>query len=100
MIKIYTFPTAQNEGEIIQYMGITGAKGTNCSKIEDLIKYVKLKIPAEEQKEAYVLSFKDAIPQWKEAGFKIPEYNGTPLHIANNAGLDLLKGKTVIVAGK
>lgn len=99
-IPLVEFPLARNEGEIIQYMGITGAKGTNCSKIEDLIKYVKMKIPEEEQKEAYVLSFKDAIPQWQAAGFKIPEYNGTPLHIANNAGLDLLKGKIVIVAGK
>ena len=99
-IPLIEFPLARNEGEIIQYMGITGAKGNDCSKVPDLIKFVKSKVPEEEQKEAYVLSFKDAIPQWKEAGFKIPEYNGTPLHIANNAGLDLLKGKIVIVAGK
>ena len=99
-IPLVEFPLARNKGEIIQYLGITGAKGNDCSKVPDLIKFVKSKVPEEEQKEAYVLSFKDAIPQWKEAGFKIPEYNGTPLHIANNAGLDLLKGKIVIVAGK
>lgn len=99
-IPLVEFPLARNKGEIIQYLGITGAKGNDCSKVPDLIKFVKSKVPEEEQKEAYVLSFKDAIPQWKEAGFKIPEYNGTPLHIANNAGLDTLKGKIVIVAGK
>ena len=99
-IPLVEFPLARNEGEIIQYMGITGAKGADCDRVPDLIKFVKMKIPEKEQKEAYVLSFKDAIPQWKAAGFKIPEYNGTPLHIANNAGLDLLKGKIVIVAGK
>jgi len=99
-IPLIEFPLARNEGEIIQYMGITGAKGNDCSKVPDLIEFVKKKVPEEEQKEAYVLSFKDAIPQWKAAGFKIPEYNGTPLHIANNAGLDMLKGKIVIVAGK
>lgn len=104
-IELYEFPLARNEGQIIQFMGISGAKGgKGDSKIEDLIKYVKMKIPEEEQKTAYVLSFKDAIPQWEEAGFRIPYKmeNGksTPLHLANNAGLDLLKGETVIVAGK
>lgn len=99
-IEMFEFPLARNEGQIIQFMGVSGAKGNNCSKVEDLIKYVKMKIPAEEQEKAFVLSFKDAIPQWRAAGFKIPEYNGTPLHIANNAGLDLLKGEIVIVAGK
>ncbi len=99
-INVFQFPLAQNEGQIIQLMGITGAKGNECSRVSDIIKYVKANIPEEEQKKAYVLSFKDAIPLWERAGFKIPEYNGTKLHIANNAGLDLLKGEIVIVAGK
>lgn len=103
-IDLFEFPLARNEGKIIQFMGISGAKGTNCSKVEDLIKYVKMKIPDEEQKTAYVLSFKDAIGKWEKAGFRIPykleDGEKTPLHLANNAGLDLLKGETVIVAGK
>ena len=99
-IEVYQFPLARNEGEIIQLMGITGAKGNECSRVADIIKYVKANVPEEEQKQAYVLSFKDAIPLWEQEGFKIPEYNGTKLHIANNAGLDLLKGEIVIVGGK
>lgn len=99
-IEVYQFPLARNEGEIIQLMGITGAKGNECSRVADIIKYVKANVPEEEQKRAYVLSFKDAIPMWEQAGFRIPEYNGTKLHIANNAGLDLLKGEIVIVGGK
>ena len=103
-IELYEFPLARNEGQIIQFMGVSGAKGVNNSKIDDLIKYVKMKIPEEEWKTAYVLSFKDSIAQWKAAGFKIPYKieNGErkDIHLANNAGLDLLKGETVIVAGK
>lgn len=103
-IELYEFPLARNEGQIIQFMGISGAKGVNNSKIDELIKYVKMKIPEEEQKTAYVLSFKDSIAQWKAAGFNIPYKieNGErkDIHLANNAGLDLLKGETVIVAGK
>ena len=99
-IDLFQFPLAQNEGQIIQLMGITGGKGNECSRVGDIIKYVKANVPEEEQKRAYVLSFKDAIPMWEQAGFRIPEYNGTKLHLANNAGLDLLKGEIVIVGGK
>lgn len=99
-IKEYNFPKAKNEGKIIQLMGITGAKGNDCSRVGEIIKYVKANIPEEEQKIAYVLSFKDAIGKWEQAGFRIPEYNGEKLHISNNSGLDLLKGEVVIVAGK
>jgi hypothetical protein len=65
-----------------------------------MIKYVKRKIPPEEIEKAYVLTFKDAIKDWIEEGFNIPVYNGEAIHIANNSGMDLLKGKIVIVAGK
>lgn len=99
-ISIYQFPLAKNKGEIIQYTAPSGARGRGNEKLESLIKYVKKKIPPEEIERAFVLSFKDAIPLWESHGFKIPEYNGTKLHLANNAGLDLLKGQIVIVAGK
>lgn len=103
-IEMYSFPLARNEGQIIQLMGITGAKGNGASKVADIIKYVKANIPVEEQKKAYVLSFKDTEKQWIDAGFKIPykENNGKIeyLHLSNNSGLDLLKGEIVIVAGK
>jgi len=100
-VGLYSFPMAENRGQIIQYLGMTGAKGRNNERIPELIAYVKKKLPPEELDKAFVLSFKDSIPLWREAGFNIPEgRDGTALHLANNAGLDLLKGKTVIVAGK
>ena len=103
-IELFKFPLANNKGQIIQFMGTTGARGTNNSKVEDLIAYVKMKIPEEERKTAYVLSFKDSEEAWEREGFLIPykTENGkkVPINLSNNAGLDFLKGKTVIVAGK
>jgi hypothetical protein len=61
---------------------------------------VKEKIPKEEWELAYVLTYKDNERIWKDAGFKIPYYNGNLVHISNSAGMDFMKGKIVIVAGK
>lgn len=104
-IDTYEFPKGMNKGEIVQYIGITGAKGNNCSNIENLIKYVDSKIPPDIKESAFVLSFKDSIQNWKDAGYRIPytqDENGeqTAIHLANSAGLDFLKGQTVIVVGK
>ena len=104
-IETYEFPKGINKGEIVQYIDITGAKGNNCSNIENLIKYVDSKITPEIKESAYVLSFKDAIPLWESAGYRVPyaqDKDGTltPIHLANSAGLDFLKGQTVIVVGK
>lgn len=99
-IRVEVFPLAENKGKIIQYEGMTGSKGKDCGNVGELISYVVEKVPEDERQRAKVLSFKDAIPYWEDAGFQIAEYNGTKLHIANNAGLDLLKGQIVIVAGK
>lgn len=100
-ISVFEFPLAKNRGEIIQYTAPSGAKGRGVEKLENLIKYVKKKIPPEEIEKAFVLSFKDAIPLWEKHGFRIPKTStGEALHLANNAGLDLLKGQIVIVAGK
>ena len=104
VIKLYAFPYAKNKGQIIQLMGITGGKGINGSNTQKIIDYVKHNVPIEEQEQAYVLTFKDSIKQWKDAGFKIPSVieDGEEkyLHLSNNSGLDSLKGKIVIVAGK
>lgn len=105
VIKVYSFPLAQNKGTIIQYTGISGAKGNDLEHIDEIIKYVKSKLTEEEIRDSYVLSFRDAADKWKEAGFNIQYIKNVkgedvPLHLANNAGLDLLKGKSIIVAGK
>ena len=104
-ISVYEFPLTKNKGSIIQYTGISGAKGSGLEKLEDIISFVKSKLTKEQIENSIVLSFKDAAKDWVKAGFNIiyikdSEGNIVPLHLANNAGLDLLKGKSIIVAGK
>ena len=104
-IDKFQFPRGINEGKIIQYLGITGAKGQNCSNVENIIEFVESKLSQDVKESTYVLSFKDAVPYWRKAGYTVPstmDEGGkiTDLHLANCAGLDLLKGKNVIVAGK
>ena len=59
-------------------------------------------MPQEVIDNSYLVSFKDTGADWKEWGFKVAEIDdsGEQLHFLNNAGLDCLKGKTLIVAGK
>ena len=103
LIENEHFDRAINYGVIIQYSGLTAAKGTKETQEDNaikLIKYVKEKIPEDECRQAYVLTYKDTMEIWERNGFKIPMYNGNKVHIANSAGMDFLKGKIVIVAGK
>lgn len=91
---------SENKGKIIQYLGITGAKGTGGAKVKDLIKFAAKNID-EDPTETYVISFKESVEEWVAAGYKILEYDdGKYMHLSHNAGVDALKGKTVIVAGK
>ncbi len=92
-----TFPLAKNRGQIVQYLGCSGAK---CSS-DDLKDYILSKIPPEELDKAYCLTFKSLThdASWRSC-FRFPEIDGDTLHLANNAGIDMLKGATVIVAGK
>ena len=105
VIKVYSFPLAQNKGTIIQYTGISGAKGNDGEHIDEIIEFVKSKLTEEEIKNSIVLSFKNAAKDWEKAGFNVVYIKNVkgedvPLHLANNAGLDFLKGKSIIVAGK
>ena len=101
-IEYIEAPLAENKGRIIQYTGKTGAKGLNFSKGKDLADYIKQCLPQEIIDNSYLVSFKDTGADWKEWGFKVAEIDdsGEQLHFLNNAGLDCLKGKTLIVAGK
>ena len=96
---------AKNTGEIIQYLGQTGAKGKDCEKVDELIEYIKSSLPEEEWKDAYVISFKASADKWKDAGFKLIEIideegRSIPVHLGNNCGLNMVSGKHIIVAGK
>lgn len=101
-IDVYEFPIAENKGKIIQYEKETGAKtdGDGRLKVAPLIKYIKEKLTEKQIKESYVLTFEAFINDFRKAGFNIPRYNLDDLHIANNAGLDVLKGKNIIIAAK
>ena len=103
--EVVQTPLCENKGKIVQYLGVSGAKGKDMANVDELISYVKSKIPEEEREKAYVISFKKSIPQWIDAGFRTFEIQAedgtyTPMHLANNAGIDALKGKTCIIAGK
>lgn len=100
-IRIHTFPLAENAGRVIQYLGTTGAKGNkDCDKVPALIDYVKKKLTQEEINNSWVISFMGAVDMWEDAGFRVPTFDGDPIHPHNNSGLDFLKGENVIVAGK
>lgn len=100
-IPVQKYEQAANKGQVIQYRYHSGAKGNDCERVPDLIETVKRTLPEDIIKSAYVLSFKDSIPMWENAGFKIKySADDVPIHLANNAGLDLLKGETCIIAGK
>lgn len=46
------------------------------------------------------ISFKKSVGKWRELGFKVYTEDYIDIHLANNAGLDCLKGKNLIIAGK
>lgn len=98
-------PRAINKGKIIQYLGLSGAKGRDCEKVDDMIAYANAVLPEDVKREAIVLTFKGATQKWRDAGYTVYEAQDSDgrfvdVHLANNAGLDGMKGKKVIVAGK
>lgn len=93
-------PMAANKGRVVQFMGKSGAKGARCERIPELAGYVRKCLTPEQIENSCVISFKDSMKQWEELGFNVLRHGDGYLHLANNAGLDFLKGKSVIVAGK
>lgn len=103
-ISVVEAPLATNEGRIIQYRGVSGAKGINGDKLPVLAGYIKSKLPQETIDNSCILTFKCRTKEendfWIDAGFRLAEQDGTQIHLANNSGLDCLKGRQIIVAGK
>ena len=93
-------PMAANKGRIVQYLGMSGAKGRGCEKIPALAEYIRSRLTKEQIDDSYVISFKESADTWRELGFNVYTNDDIDIHLANNAGLDCLKGKKVIVAGK
>lgn len=95
-----TFPIAKNKGKIIQYMGISGAKGNDCSKVEKTIAYVKAKLSEEVIASSILLTYDSCADLWGEAGFKLERMNRDIVHLQNCSGTDIFKGRSIIVVGK
>ena len=93
-------PYCRNTGRIIQYRGISGARGIQNDKIPEQIKYIRRKLPQEVIDNSLLISFKDTAAEWDRAGFNVAYVDGKQTHFMNNAGLDCFKGMNLIVAGK
>lgn len=102
--EVLEAPLAVNTGRIIQYRGCSGAKGKGNSKLPALAEYMKSVLPADVIENSPLLTFKCGNEQdkdfWKEQGFNLANDGSKQIHLANNSGLDLFKGRTIIVSGK
>jgi hypothetical protein len=112
-------PQTKQTGKVIQYRGVTGARGNGNAKVrEDIIPYMKKKLTQEQIDDLIVLSFKDTDEAFMRAGFTVASFDEEmskvtvkididalgkmqkQIHLQNSAGLDLLKGKNIAVVGK
>lgn len=101
-IDIIVAPLASNRGKIVQFTGVSGAKGLNYSKVGDMADYMKKVLPQSVIDSAVLFTFKDDEDNchWEQKGFHLAKANDKQIHLANNAGLDCFKGMNIIVAGK
>ena len=102
--EVIEAPLAANTGRIIQYRGVSGAKGRDNDRLPALAEYMKSVLPADVIENSPLLTFKCGGEQdrdfWKGQGFNLANDGSKQIHLANNSGLDLFKGRTIIVAGK
>lgn len=98
MVRLNTFGLAKNKGKIIQYTGITGAKGlTGLEHVDKYMAFVENKIG----KDIMVITHKAACKAWEDAGFIIEKNDdGEYIHLGNNAGLDKFYGRDIAIVGK
>lgn len=106
VFEVVEAPLVRNKGKIVQFKSITGARGINNSRLIPMYKEIKSIMERRYDKplnQYYLLTFKlsdDLQRQVEELGFKLPRIKDKQIHLDNCAGLDFLKGKEVIVAGK
>lgn len=93
-------PRAKNTGKVIQYCGISGARGNNNSRLPSYVDYVTQSLPDGAKESAILISFKDSREIWESAGFTVADVDGNEVHLKNNAGLDCFKDKDLIIIGK
>lgn len=93
--EVVKAPLAANTGKVIQYCNTTGAK----YKIESHEAAVREKLSEEQIRNSVLLTFKNGQGYYSK-DFNIAKINDEQVHLMNNAGLDFLKGKDLIVVGK
>ena len=97
---------ARNTGKIVQFRGITGRRGRhngtgiNVDLFEKYNKYIRSKLDEDVINKSHIISFKDSKELWLSKDYEIFEKDGKEIHFMNNAGLDFMKGKDIIIVGK
>lgn len=102
-VPVIKAPLATNKGKVIQFTGLSGARGLNNSNLPKLANFIKKSLPQEVINNSLLLTFKASDGDsafWISKGFKLASDGENQIHLMNNSGLDCLKGKSIIVAGK
>lgn len=105
-IEVIEAPLAENKGRLIQYSGISGARGSSGQRLDKLnviCSYVKQVLPQDVIDKSLLITFKgtkDEQEFWAAQGFTLACEDGEQIHLMNNSGLDCFKGKSLIIAGK
>lgn len=94
--EVVTAPMAENKGKVIQFTNITGAR----YKQEQYPAKVKEKLSEEQIRNSLLITFKDGHTYYEDSIFNIAMKDDEPIHLMNNAGLDIFKGRDIIVVGK
>lgn len=102
-IELIEAPLAENKGKIVQFCGLSGARGMHNDNFPKLAQYIKEKLPQEVIDKSILITFKgskEEVDFWQSQGFNVAENKGNQIHLLNNSGLDCFKGKSLIIAGK
>lgn len=103
-VEVIEAPLASNEGAVIQYRGVSGAKGKDGENLRKLAEYIRRKLPQDVIEKSPLITFKATKEEknfWESEGFNLAyAEDGNQIHLMNNSGLDLFKGHSIIVCGK
>lgn len=102
-VDVLEAPLAENKGRIIQFCGLSGARGRDNGNLPKLASYVKERLPKEVIENSPLITFMASEKEegfWAEQGFNLARNDGKQIHLMNNSGLDCFKGKSTIVIGK
>lgn len=102
-VDIVEAPLAENKGRLIQFCGMSGARGKQNGNLSKLAAYVKECLPKDVVDNSLLITFmanKEEEEFWRKEGFSLAKNDGKQIHLMNNSGLDCFRGKSLIVLGK